>query len=150
MQESDRHTSTPVKVQLELNCCEGLQLLSVIKKQIFLKRHNVQVLSGVHFLAEGLARAHFLPLFPHSPNSESSSDRQQKQSALSFFSMAGPGLRLIGTYGPRKQTVNTLSAGEFEQIAVLPFKPPIASHLTDSIDSFLLVIKGKTTGRQSR
>ena len=86
----DTHTSTPVKVQLELNCCEGLQLLSVIKKHIFLKIHNAQVLSGVHFLAEGLARARFLPLFPHLPNSESSSHRQQKQSALSFFSVAGP------------------------------------------------------------
>lgn len=52
-------------------------------------------------------------------------------------------MRLIVTYGPQKQTVNTLNAAEFEQIAIRPFKPLIASHLTDFIDSFLLVIKGK-------
>lgn len=79
-----------------------------------------------------------------------SSPTKQKQSGFSFFSAAEPSLRLIVTYGPRKQTVNTLKAAEFEQIAVRPFKPLTASHLTDFIDSFLLVIKGKTTGRQPR
>lgn len=84
------------------------------------------------------------------PNHKSSSTSKQKQSGFSFFSAAEPSLRLIVTYGPRKQTVNTLKAAEFEQIAIRPFKPLIASHLTDFIDSFLLVIKGKTTGQQPR
>lgn len=64
--------------------------------------------------------------------------------------MARPSRRLIVTYGLRKQTVNTLNAGEFEQIAALLFKLLAASHLTDFIDSFLLVIKGGRGMKKTR